>query len=605
MDGNTDTMPRPEILIVDDKPENLYSLEKLLRRLDVEVVQASSGMEALGLVLDHEFFCAVIDVQMPEMDGYELVELLRGNESTALLPVIFVSAIFSDEYHHRRAYDAGAVDFISKPFVPEILLSKIRVFLELYSRQNQLREVVTRFDQANQALSRHALQLQIGAQVSGQITSILSLDTLLDEVARLIQTRFDYYFVGIWLLDETREHVVLMVGQGKDLSRGLPLGYPLAVDSPVGIISWVCRHTRSYLANDVRQDKLFMPTDNLPDTAAELTLPLLFSDQLLGVLDIQSDEIQIFNDEDQAVFLNLAGQIAVAIRNAQLYAEVTQFSHSLEAKVRERTAELETAYERLEMLDRNKSNFIAVVSHELRTPLTLVKGFSHMMLKGSCVQNDPVTRQQVEGIVSGAERMHEIVNSMLDMVKIDSSTLELSLSMVAIEPLFKALIKNLGVVLVERNQTLEMADLTPLAEIQADREALRKVFDHLLHNAIKYTPDGGRITVSGRRLSMKESGPVSSEFVEVIIADTGIGVAREVQELIFTKFYRVGDVALHSSGKTKFMGGGPGLGLAIARGIVQAHGGRIWVESSGYDETTFPGSQFHVLLPVTASGNRL
>ena len=121
----------PKILIVDDKPRNLYALETVLKELEAEVIQATSGLEALSLTLEHDFCLAIVDVQMPEMDGYELVELLRSNVSTANLPVIFVSAIYSDEYHHRKGYDAGAVDFLSKPFVAEILLSKVKVFLDI------------------------------------------------------------------------------------------------------------------------------------------------------------------------------------------------------------------------------------------------------------------------------------------------------------------------------------------------------------------------------------------------------------------------------------------------------------------------------------------
>ncbi len=129
----------PKILIVDDQPQNLYVLEKLLAQLEgVEVFQAESGFTALELTLEYEFCLAIVDIQMPEMDGYELVELLRGNPSTANLPVIFVSAIYSDEYHHRKGYDAGAVDFMSKPFVPDILLSKVKVFLDLYQQRLKL-----------------------------------------------------------------------------------------------------------------------------------------------------------------------------------------------------------------------------------------------------------------------------------------------------------------------------------------------------------------------------------------------------------------------------------------------------------------------------------
>ncbi len=129
---------KPKILIVDDYEDNLFTLTKLLKALDVDVHQATSGDAALALALDHDFCVAILDVQMPGMTGYELAELLRGNESTSKLPIIFLSAMYSDEYHHRKGYDAGAVDFLSKPYIPDILLSKVRVFISLYEQRLQL-----------------------------------------------------------------------------------------------------------------------------------------------------------------------------------------------------------------------------------------------------------------------------------------------------------------------------------------------------------------------------------------------------------------------------------------------------------------------------------
>jgi signal transduction histidine kinase len=167
---------KPKILIVDDRPENLYVLEKLLKELDVEVIQALSGVEALNLSLEHDFCVAIVDIQMPEMDGYELVELLRSNEGTATLPVIFISAIFSDEYHHRKGYEAGAVDFMSKPFVPEILLSKVKVFIDLYQQRCALEEEVRQRRQAEAALQEANLALSKLNSDKDKLFSIISHD---------------------------------------------------------------------------------------------------------------------------------------------------------------------------------------------------------------------------------------------------------------------------------------------------------------------------------------------------------------------------------------------------------------------------------------------
>ena len=171
---------KPKILIVDDKPQNLYALEKLLKHLEVEVIQATSGAEALSLTLEQDFCLAIVDVQMPEMDGYELVELLRGNPDTANLPIIFVSAIYSDEYHHRKGYDAGAVDFMSKPFVPEILLSKVRVFIDLYHQRVKLQELVNQITKANaeiqalnQRLKAENLRMETELDIARQLQQML------------------------------------------------------------------------------------------------------------------------------------------------------------------------------------------------------------------------------------------------------------------------------------------------------------------------------------------------------------------------------------------------------------------------------------------------
>jgi CheY-like chemotaxis protein len=158
-----ESQPKSKILIVDDKPQNLYVLEKLLTKLAVEVIPATSGFEALSLTLDHEFCLAIVDVQMPEMNGYELVELLRGNPGTANLPVIFVSAIYSDEYHHRKGYEVGAVDFLSKPFIPEILLSKAKVFLDLYHQRLKLEELIKQLNTKKETLEleiKHRQQVE-------------------------------------------------------------------------------------------------------------------------------------------------------------------------------------------------------------------------------------------------------------------------------------------------------------------------------------------------------------------------------------------------------------------------------------------------------------
>ncbi len=145
-------MEKPKILIVDDRIENLISLEAVLSGFDVTLVRALSGMEALRETLKEDFALAILDVQMPEMDGYETLSLMRKREKTKHLPVIFVSAIHQSDLHIIKGIETGAVDFIPKPIIPEILVGKVAVFLDLYNQQQKLNELLKKLEQNNKEL---------------------------------------------------------------------------------------------------------------------------------------------------------------------------------------------------------------------------------------------------------------------------------------------------------------------------------------------------------------------------------------------------------------------------------------------------------------------
>jgi len=592
----SETANRPKILIVDDKKENLFALEKTLQKLPVAVYSASSGNEALGLTLDHEFCLAIVDVQMPEMDGYELVELLRGNEPTATLPIIFVSAIYSDEYHHRKGYESGAVDFLSKPFVPEILMSKVSVFVDLYQQRHSLQELVQELNRANLQLSRHAIHMEVSNEVGQQVSAILDLDELLPKVAGLIQTHFQYSLVSIWLLADTKDALVLQATTYPKLEKGIsvPIRHP-------GLIARAAATKKSQLENRAALNASYVSSKGLPNVCSQLTIPLISQGETAGVLDVESERLQAFTNEDAVAIKVIADQVAVAIQNAILYSQVVRFNEELESIVSLRTVELRKALDTLEKLDKTKSDFVRVSAHELRTPLSVIRGYASMLLATNKVE-DPDARKLVQGILKGEERLLEIVNSMLDISRIDTSTLKAYKTPTSLDEIICELHKEMSSNLDERKLTLELVKLDQLPLILADPDLIKKLFVNLIRNAVKFTPDGGRITVYGKVLPATNDYP--EEAVQITVKDTGIGIAQENLELIFTKFYQTGAIELHSSGMTKFKGGGPGLGLAIAQGIALAHNGKLWAESEGYDEEKLPGSSFHVILRVGITEER-
>ncbi|HBX69221.1 MAG TPA: hypothetical protein DEH25_07520, partial [Chloroflexi bacterium] len=239
----------------------------------------------------------------------------------------------------------------------------------------------------------------------------------------------------------------------------------------------------------------------------------------------------------------------------------------------------------LRQLDRNKLEFIQVAAHELRTPLTVLKGYTDVLGSFRDVKANSALSEVVDGIVKGANRMHEVVNLMLDITRIDSEASVVGSVPVLVEAIIYELVRDFEKPAAQRGIeiTTEYAENLPI--IQADPNLIHKALYHLIVNAIKYTPDGGTVDVRVRPVKMDDGTPA----VEIAVKDMGIGLDAEHHELIFEKFYQVGNVALHSSGSTIFKGGGPGLGLAIVRGVAQNHGGKVWVESLGCDEVNLPG----------------
>jgi len=257
--------------------------------------------------------------------------------------------------------------------------------------------------------------------------------------------------------------------------------------------------------------------------------------------------------------------------------------------------ELNTMREQLEQLDRTKSNFISVAAHELKTPLTLIDGYTTMMRD----MLDESGQDQFDGLLigmnKGVNRLREIIDDMIDVSVIDNNLLSLNLQKITLIHILNLLKGDLAASITERKQKLTIKKFSGSDTwLYADPERIYQALHNVLVNAIKYTPDKGKISVTGRTLP---------GFIEVIVKDAGIGIAPEHQTAIFEKFAQLGRPNLHSSGKIKFKGGGPGLGLPIARGIIEAHGGTIWVESDGYDEEKCPGSIFHILIPIRAEAS--
>jgi signal transduction histidine kinase len=246
----------------------------------------------------------------------------------------------------------------------------------------------------------------------------------------------------------------------------------------------------------------------------------------------------------------------------------------------------------LEKLDKSKSDFISIAAHELKTPLTLLEGYTAMMRE--IIEQKQIFDEHLfslmDGMNSGSQRLREIINDMIDVSLIDNEMLSLNFQPTWVNKLLEKIEQEFQPIIQTRMMSLKVVRFDGDENLNYyDGERIFQALSNVVSNGIKYTPDGGKITITGHMID---------DYYELLVIDNGIGVDPINQSKIFSKFDTIGDTSLHSSGKTKFKGGGPGLGLPIAKGIIEAHGGRIWVESDGYDEVSCPGSTFHILLPI-------
>ncbi|HNJ15293.1 MAG TPA: GAF domain-containing sensor histidine kinase, partial [Anaerolineales bacterium] len=323
----------------------------------------------------------------------------------------------------------------------------------------------------------------------------------------------------------------------------------------------------------------------------EVYIPIFAKKQWIGLLAFGPKlSRNRYTSEDLVTLSSHANQTAIALENARLVDNLMRLNNEL----RQARRALEKNNRDLERIDQAKSDFISIASHELRTPLTVIKGYTEMLLEDTSL--DPNYKQIMNSIHDGTIRLHEVMDSMFDIAQIDARSLKPHIQPVEIGHLLQEVCIEQASSIKERKHSLSI-DLPSLPHLKCDPNLMRKLFHHLIRNAVKFTPNNGKITVTGHSIPAIIDLPNGG--LEIVIADTGVGVDPNFREIIFTKFYQPGELGKHSTSKTRFKGGGAGLGLALAKGIVEAHGGRIYVESPGYDEINFPGSQFHVILPLT------
>jgi signal transduction histidine kinase len=303
-------------------------------------------------------------------------------------------------------------------------------------------------------------------------------------------------------------------------------------------------------------------------------------------------DVDTFPDQVREFLTGRSEEIESAEEKAK---HLLDHSRKLVTRLEEKVRELEAANAELQRIDKMKSDFIVLAGHELRTPLTSIYGYTQMLLYGSDITGDPEEegspRNMLTRICDAVQRLNQVFDEIRNVSLIDANRLELAWETVMIEPLVLRAVDNLHDIGPPRNLEFVCDGLGDLPMIEGDSQRVYHALWSIISNAMKYTPDGGKITISGHYIE-------SEGMVHLSLQDTGVGIPTEEVEHIFERFYVLEDTQLHHTSKTALKGGGLGLGLTVTRGIIEAHGGRVWAESEGYDEERLPGSTFHILLPV-------
>nr|WP_290665380.1 ATP-binding protein [Ardenticatena sp.] len=408
-----------------------------------------------------------------------------------------------------------------------------------------------------QEQQRRTMQLQAAAEVGRAASSLLDLDELLNRVVDLIRDAFGYYHAQVFLVDDEGYAAWLKASTGEAGRKLLARKHHLLVGSK-SVIGQVTKYGEPVVARDTDKDVMHRKNELLPATRAECAVPLRVGGRIIGALDVQSTEPDVFSPQDIAVLQTLADQLAVAIENARAYER-----------------QRETA-ERLRELDQLKSQFLANMSHELRTPLNSIIGFSRVILKGIDGPINELQRKDLETIYNSGQHLLSLINDILDISKIEAGKMRLDFDKVDLYQVFDSVLSTAQGLIKDKPVELIREIPEGLPTIIADATRVRQILLNLLSNAAKFT-EKGEIRVTATQ---------AGDEVIISVSDTGPGIPEDQLDKLFEAFYQV-------DGSMTRKVGGTGLGLAITRHFVEMHGGKIWVRS-----TVGKGSTFTFSLPI-------
>ncbi len=574
-------LPAPalaKILVVDDTPDNLRLLTKILEAQNYVVMKALNGQTALRAISRNPPDLILLDVNMPELNGYEVCRQLRASVATHDIPVIFISALdrLADKI---KAFDLGGQDYITKPFQESEVLARVRNQLVIRQQRCQLEQEIENRRRAETQVRRLNLNLERLVQARTlELHQVLEFELALKHIAEQVRDSLDRHRIMQGVVETLVESLMVLGGKAVIFDRGLPTTYShwrisgQEVNDDQILAITDCSEVYEQLQAKICFAFCSLQPQPISQPLAILACPIYDDQKILGDLWLFRPQVSSFGEAEMQLVQQVANQCAIALRQARLY-------EAAQVQVQE-----------LEHLNQLKNDFLSTVSHELRTPITSMKlviqllttlveqvrdqDLVHQISQPRVVQYLEILRQE-------CERELALVEDLLNLQYIEAGTYAEKPTLINTYDFLCHLIEPFEERTFRQGQTLTLAIDPALPALLLDRLSLNRIITELLNNACKYTPAGGTIAISAGLEAGKEP-----PTLEVSVVNTGVEIPQDQLSEVFKKFYRIPN---HDPWKY----GGTGLGLALVKGLVEQIGGRITVESG--DGRT----RFRVFLPAS------
>jgi len=531
------------IMVVDDDRDFLDIIRKILEKKGYKISAVPSAGEAISLLKKGFYNAAILDISLPDADGTELLSNIL-----ALHPDIVTIMLtgHSSVKNAVQSLNRGAFAYLEKPVDPENLLTVINKGLEKQRLVFENRQLVNELERHNHITNT---LLTVSQAVARTLDLQEIIDTALEKVADCTGVEASFVYL------REKDHLKFMGHHG--LPMTIIKDIPKKVSGTEGIFSNLTEQSGAIIIEDMAKleesDLKFLKKADYRSFAG---VPLTILGENIGVLGIATDFNQIFSPNNIDLLNGIGREIAIAVRNAQLYEEAS-------------------SARALRELDSMRTAFLANVSHELRTPLAVIKGSANSLLQPDVIFDDQTRRDFLLSIDKDADTLTRLVDDLLMISRLEANALEVKKKKVNLSDVIKAIKDRLDNLTVKHRLHINIAK--EITTLNIDEGRIGEVLTNLVENAVKFSDDDTDIYIKATHNNKKAT---------ISVADEGIGISPELHQKIFERFFQ-GDG--RKAGRRK----GTGLGLAICQGIIEAHGGKIWVESK-------PGSgaKFSFSLPL-------